>query len=85
MGRFLWTERFGNWQAAVDILNGLSWNLSWVEQDGRWHLWGGNQKIFIADSEGEFQAFLRGMALGLAVLPESILEQIRRLVDDTAT
>jgi hypothetical protein len=82
MGRFLWVEYFDDWQNAIDILNDLAWNLSWKEHNGRWHLWGGDQKIFVSDTEGEFQAFLCGMALSFAVLPDSILEQIRQIANE---
>lgn len=70
---------FMDWQGAVRILNDLSWNLSWYEHAGRWHLWTGDKPIFVGDTEGEFQAFVCGMALSLAVLPESILEQIKQV------
>jgi hypothetical protein len=82
MGKFLWTEYFSDWQNAVDILNDLAWNLSWKETNGQWHLWGGDQKIFVGDTEGEFQAFLCGLALGFAVLPDPVLEQVRRIASE---
>jgi hypothetical protein len=82
MGEFFWKTRFDDWQGAVEILNDLSWNLRWKEQDGRWYLWAGESLLFVGNSKDEFEAFLDGMALGLAVLPASILEQIRRIANE---
>lgn len=82
MGRLFWKHHFDDWQGAVEILNDLGWNLTWKEHDGQWWLWGGEPTIFVGDTEGEFQAFLWGMALGLAVLPDSILEQIRQIANE---
>ncbi len=82
MSELFWKYYFDNWQGAVEILNDLGWNLSWKEHDGQWHLWAGDQRLFVGDTEGEFQSFLCGMAIGLAVLPDSILEQIRRIANE---
>jgi hypothetical protein len=82
MDKPLWQYHFTDWQAAVRILDSLAWNLSWKERNGRWRLWTGDQALFVGDTEGELQAFLCGMALGLAVLPESILDQIRQIASE---
>jgi len=82
MGEFLWTHYFDDWQDAIDVLNNLAWNLSWQEHNGRWHLWSGDQKLFVGDTDAEFQAFLCGMAISFAVLPDSILEQIMQIANE---
>lgn len=82
MGRLVWQDQFADWREAVSILNNLGWNLSWKDSDGKWWLYGGESVIFIGDTEGEFRAFLCGMALGLAVLPESILRQIQAIANE---
>lgn len=69
-----------SWEGAVKFLNTLDWNLSIVRDNGRWSLYGGDQRIFSSDSEGELETFVLGMALGLAVLPDDFLDQIRILI-----
>ena len=82
MGKLVNTHYFDGWQGTADTLNGLIWNLSWREHHDQWHLWTGDQKLFIGDTEHELQAFLCGMALSLAVLPDSLLEQIRQIASE---
>lgn len=82
MGELSWNHYFDDWQGAVDILNNLGWNLSWHEYEGRWHLWSGDQPFFVGDTKDEFEAFLCGMAISLAVLPDSIIEQIKQIASE---
>jgi len=82
VGDLLWKDHLGDWRDAVSVLNDLAWNLSWREHDGRWYLRSGDQTLFVGETEGEFKAFVCGMALSLAVLPDSILDQIRRIAKE---
>jgi hypothetical protein len=66
MGELFWTPRLDDWQSAVDHLNDMDW-----------HLWTGEKRPFVGDTEGEFQAFPWGMAVSFTALPDSILEQIK--------
>lgn len=77
-----WRDRIpeGSWLNAAKFLDSLSWNLSWRKEDGVWRLYAGDPLLFSAESERELEAFVLGMALGLAVLPENMLEHIRKLV-----
>lgn len=81
MATLIWQEYFPNenWQGAVDFLNSLSWNLSWREVEGQWRLWGGDQLLFKGENQAELESFLYGMAIGLAVLPDKVLEQVKQI------
>ena len=70
------------WEGAVQFLNELGWNLSWVERDSNWKLLGGDQTIILVDKKEELEAFILGMALGLAVLPEEIINQVKKLIEE---
>jgi hypothetical protein len=61
-------------QGAVNFLNSLDWNISFDESAGKRKVFGGDRLLFSAQNEEAVQAFLFGMALGLAVLPEIIRE-----------
>ena len=65
---------------AVKFLNSLDWNLSFQEKNGEWIIFAGDQRIFTAETEAEFHAFVLGMALGLRVLPKEVLDQIRKII-----
>jgi hypothetical protein len=69
-----------SWEGAVKFLNTLDWNLSTVGDNGKWSLYGGDQRIFSSDSEGELETFVLGMTLGLVVLPDDFLDQLRTLI-----
>lgn len=71
-----------NLEGAVQFLNELSWNLSWHEKNSNWTLYGGDQSIISFDSKDELEAFILGMAIGLAVLPNEIIQQIKKLVEE---
>jgi hypothetical protein len=80
MGELFWIPRFDDWQDAVTVLNDLEWNLRWKKQDGRWHLFAGNTKLFIGDTQGELQAFIWGMAVSFTALPESLIDEVKRII-----
>lgn len=83
MGKVHWkfdtTPPAGQLDEAVKFLNSLDWNLSFQEKDGEWIIFTGDQRIFTAETETEFHAFVLGMALGLRVLPKEVLDQIRKI------
>jgi hypothetical protein len=65
---------------AVSYLNDLGWNLTILKQDDNWLLISGDKLLLTSDTEEELKSFVFGMAIGLAVLPESIMEQIRNII-----
>ena len=70
----------GNVDGAIEFLKTLSWNISLTQQNGKWQAWAGDHVLAAVDSEAELEAFLIGMTIGLAVLPDTILAQIKKLV-----
>jgi hypothetical protein len=84
MGKVHWkfdaTPPAGQLDEAVKFLNSLDWNLFFQEKDGEWIIFSGDQRIFTAETETEFHAFVLGMALGLRVLPMEVLDQIRKII-----
>jgi hypothetical protein len=77
-----WLSRVpqGSVEGAIEFLNTLSWNISLTQRDGKWIAMGGEHDLAVTDSEAELEAFLIGMTIGLAVLADSILAQIKKLV-----
>jgi hypothetical protein len=67
-------------QGAINFLNSLDWNISFSESAGKRKVFGGDRLLFSSQNEEAVQAFLFGMALGLAVLPDEILDRIRKII-----
>jgi hypothetical protein len=67
-------------QGAINFLNRLDWNISFGESAGKRKVFGGDRLLFSSQNEEAVQAFLFGMALGLAVLPDEILDRIREII-----
>ena len=70
----------GNIGGAIEFLNTLSWDISLAQEDARWEAYSGERSLVAVKSAAELEAFLLGMTVGLAVLPVSILDEIKRLV-----
>lgn len=77
-----WHDLVNNWEGAVQFLDELAWNLSWYEKNNNWTLYGGDQPIAWFDRKEELEAFVLGMAIGLVVLPDEILNQIKKLIEE---
>ncbi len=69
-------------RGAAELLNEYGWHLSWKVVEGRWHLWGGDQLLFVGATQAELEAFLYGMAISLVVLPDELLEEIKQLAEE---
>jgi hypothetical protein len=51
------------------------------EQDGQqWLAFAGERLLVATHTKQELEAFIMGMTIGLAVLPKSMLDDIRKLV-----
>ena len=79
-----WLKRIPgeNYQGAVSFLNSLDWNISFYEVDDQRKVFSGDRLLFSSEHEKEVEAFIFGMALGLAVLPDEILDRIREIIRD---
>jgi hypothetical protein len=69
-----------NWQGGIEFLNSLSWNITLDHHNEQWKAFAGERLLCAANTEAELEAFILGMTIGLAVLPASILDDIRKLV-----
>ena len=79
-----WLKRIPgkNFNGAVSFLNSLDWNISIVESDDLRKVFAGDRLLLSSSNEREVEAFIFGMALGLAVLPEEILDRVREMTRD---
>jgi hypothetical protein len=67
-------------EESVKFLNSLAWMINW-EQDGeQWKAFAGEGLLVDTHTKQELEAFILGMTIGLAVLPKSMLDDIRKLV-----
>lgn len=63
-------------QGGIDLANRLYWNITWREHEGRWFVYGGEDLIYKADSRDAAEAFLYGLGLAYAVLPDEIFGRL---------
>lgn len=68
-------------QGAISILNSFDWNISKEKFNENWRLFSGDRLLFSSDNETEVDAFIFGMALSFAVLPNEIQDKIRQIID----
>ncbi len=76
-----------NIESAIQISNELGWHISLVQgSNGRWYVATGGEEqhaTFISDERYECEAFIFGMALMAATVPEDIYKEMaKRFVDD---
>ena len=67
---------------AIGFLDSLDWNLTYQKSGDSWVLFGGDRLIITTETKRELEAFIFGMALGLSVLPDEILEHIRKIIGE---
>lgn len=67
-------------EGGIDLANKLAWNITVVEKSRNWEVFGGDQVMYAADSRECVDAFLYGLTLAYAVLPEQIFEQLREAI-----
>jgi len=71
-----------NFAGAVSFLNSLGWNITFSESGKQKKIFAGDQLLFSSSNRREIDSFIFGMALGLAVLPEEVLDRIRNIISD---
>ena len=67
---------------ALGLLSQLKWNVSLKKQGDSWLVFGGEKCLLKSSSEEAAQAFIYGLALAYGVMPDTILEQVRRQAQD---
>jgi hypothetical protein len=77
-----WQKRFprSDIKGAISFLDSLDWYISYHKLEHSWELLSGDKLIISTDTEKESEAFILGMALSLAVLPDEVLNEIRRII-----
>lgn len=71
-----------DYEGAISFLNSLYWNLSFEKVDNQLKVFTGEILLYKSTNEQDVESFILGLALGLAVLPEEMHEQIRKLAGD---
>jgi hypothetical protein len=74
----------GRLEGAIGLLNDLQWNISLTKQGEAWLIFGGDKCLLKSSSEEAAQAFVYGLALAYGVLPNDILDQVRRRAEEGA-
>jgi len=69
-------------EGALSLLNSLGWNISERVTSDQIKLFAGDRWLISSSNKQEVESFIFGMALSLAVLPEEILNQIRKIIRD---
>jgi hypothetical protein len=80
MQSLVWLDRFegGTLENGMVRVNELAWDITVVHEESQWLVRGGEKLLLITDSAEAVQAFLYGMALSYAVIPENIMDILRR-------
>jgi hypothetical protein len=71
----------GSIQAGVALINRLGWNIEVRDNEHKWFVLAGEKVVFAADTQDAVDAFLYGMALAYSILPDSIIETVRKEYD----
>jgi hypothetical protein len=70
---------------AIRIANKMWWNLSVKKDKGNWLVYGGDQVIFESNNKETAEAFILGLGVAYAVIPdqiiENLLDNLRPIVD----
>jgi hypothetical protein len=77
MQELKWMEsHVGSIEDAIHLINRFQWNLAIRKINDFWVVTGGEAVIFRADNYAAVEAFLYGMALACAVIPETTIEKL---------
>ena len=71
-------------EGGTNLLRQLEWNVSLEKQGDDWLVFGGEKCLLKSSSQDSANAFLYGLALAYSVLPDRILDEIRRYVQESA-
>ena len=84
MQRMFWLESHidgGTLEGGLGRVNQLEWNISVEEYQGLWVVYGGTERVFASDDRAAVDAFLYGMSLAYAVLPDDIFGRLKEQVN----
>ena len=69
----------GSIEESIEFLDSLYWNIQCRGDDKQWKALAGDRLLVATKTKRELEAFILGMTIALAVLPDSILDDIRKL------
>jgi hypothetical protein len=72
----------GNIEESIEFLDTLFWNIHWRQDEKQWKAFAGDRLLVVTDTKRELEALILGMTIALAVLPDSILDEIKKLADE---
>ncbi len=78
-----------NWRSVVDdyekaqqVVNSLEWDISArPRQNDEWALFAGDQEIGVFSNRLELEAFVTGMGFAIGVLPDEVIQHIKRIIE----
>lgn len=73
----------GTLESGLDRVNALFWAISVETRDGVHFVRSGEKPIFSADSKEAVEAFLYGLTLAYAVIPDDAFEPLRVRLRET--
>ena len=76
----------GTLESGIDLANRVYWNISWGECGQQWCVWAGGEHLLLrTDTRASLDAFLYGLGLAYAILPEDTFDhlvyQVKRWVE----
>jgi hypothetical protein len=69
-------------ESAFSYMNSLDWNLSFHQSAEKWVLIAGDKLLASFDTREELDAFIFGLALGFAVLPDEVIDHLLKIIRD---
>jgi hypothetical protein len=70
-------------EGGVKLLNELKWNIEVREVNGLWVVNAGHVVLLETSSRESVDAFLYGMAIAVAALPERAMAELRKFVKES--
>lgn len=83
MHEFLWLDRMppnGTLEDGIALAKRIEWNITWAGNETRWCVWAGEDLLLRTDSKEVAEAFLYGLGLAYAVLPDAVFQSLERNV-----
>lgn len=77
--KFHWQEYMsGDIPEALKILENFWIHVKIERQNDQWFVWGGDQVMLSCKTQSEAEAFVLGMAISYATLPENLQDKVRK-------
>jgi len=68
----------GTIEDAKSLIDSLWWHIAVECEKDTWTVKGGEQKLLVTSSEDSANAFIYGMALAYSMVPDDLLDELRR-------